>query len=127
MGICAASLVLFTCLGLETPLWYVLLCLVIVGFGFGLFSSPNTHTIMSSVGPQDLGIASSVQSTSRSLGQVIGMALITIIANLVMGSAQITDVPKETIVRDMHISFIVFAALCVAGVLFSLGSRKRKA
>jgi MFS family permease len=123
MAFCAIGLVTFIFVGADTPLWYLIAGLFIVGFGFGFFSSPNTNAIMSSVGPKDFGVASSVQSTARTMGQIIGMALITIVTHLIIGDAKLADVPKEMFMRNMHISFIIFAALCVAGIFFS---RRRK-
>jgi MFS family permease len=107
----------------DTPLWRIVTGLVICGFGFGLFSSPNTNAIMSSVEPQDFSVASSVQSTARTMGQVIGMAIITIVTNFVIGDMKLADVPAPSFAQNMHVAFTVFAALCVAGVFISL---KRK-
>jgi EmrB/QacA subfamily drug resistance transporter len=126
MAFCAAALFSFIFIGVDTPLWRLVAGLLIVGFGFGLFASPNTNAIMSSVGPGDFGVASSVQSTARTMGQVIGMAIITIVTNIVVGDAELTDVPKRVFVQDMHISFIIFAILCAVGILFSI-RRKRNA
>jgi predicted MFS family arabinose efflux permease len=121
MGICSAGLFLFIFIGPQTPIWYIIAALVVVGFGFGMFSPPNTNAVMSSVEPRDFGIASSVQGTARTLGQVIGMALITIIANLFFGRAKFSEVSQEALQSDMKATFILFAALCAVGVFISLG------
>jgi MFS family permease len=121
MAFCAAGLFLFIFLGRETPIWYIIVALVVVGFGFGMFSPPNTNAVMSSVEPRDFGVASSVQGTARTVGQVTGMALITIIANLFFGRAKLSEVSREAIMSDMHATFILFAALCAVGVFISLG------
>jgi MFS family permease len=125
MAFCAAALFLFIFIGVDTPLWLLIVGLLIVGFGFGLFSSPNTNAIMSSVGPGAFGVASSVQSTARTMGQVIGMALITIVTNIVIGDAELTEVSKRVFVQNMQVSFIVFAVLCAVGILISV-QRKQK-
>jgi MFS family permease len=125
MAFCAAALFLFIFIGADTPLWLLIAGLLLVGFGFGLFSSPNTNAIMSSVEPRDFGVASSVQSTARTMGQVIGMALITIVTNIIIGNVELTAVPKRIFVQDMHVSFIVFAVLCAVGIPFSI-QRKAK-
>jgi MFS family permease len=125
MAFCAAALFSFIFIGADTPLWHLIAGLLVVGFGFGLFASPNTNAIMSSVGPGDFGVASSVQNTARTMGQVIGMALITIVTNAIIGDAELADVPKALFVQNMHLSYIIFAALCTVGILFSL-KRKTK-
>ncbi|MDR2356374.1 MAG: MFS transporter [Clostridiales Family XIII bacterium] len=124
MAFCTVALVSFIFVGADTPLWRIIAGFLVVGFGFGLFASPNTNAIMSSVGPGDFGVASSVQNTARTMGQVIGMALITIVTNAIVGDAELAEAPKGLFVQDMHLSFSIFAVLCAVGILFSL---KRKA
>jgi MFS family permease len=123
MALCAASLVMLAFVGLETPLAFILAALFLVGLGFGIFSSPNTNIIMSSVGKNDYSMAQSVQSTARTFGQVVCMAIITIVVNSVVGNKAIEDASLEDIVLNMHISFAIVAAICTIGIFFSL---KRK-
>jgi MFS family permease len=123
MAFCASSLFMLAFVDAETPLLYIMGALLLVGLGFGVFSSPNTNVIMSSVDRKDYGMASSVQSTARTFGQVICMAIITIIMNAVIGGVAIEDAAESGLVLDMHISFAVFAAICAAGIFISL---KRK-
>jgi MFS family permease len=120
MAFCAIALVSFIFIGVDTPLWQLIAGLIVIGFGFGLFASPNTNVIMSSVGPAAFGVASSVQNTARTMGQVIGMALITIVTNAIIGNVELTEISKELFVRNMHLSYIIFAALCAVGILFSI-------
>lgn len=47
----------------KTPMTVIITSLAVLGLGYGLFSSPNTNAIMSSVARQDLGIASGIVST----------------------------------------------------------------
>ena len=49
MGLCAAGLFAFAWLGQTSGLGFIVVALVLVGFGFALFSSPNTNAIMGSV------------------------------------------------------------------------------
>ena len=55
------------------------LILAIVGFGFGMFSSPNTNAIMGSVEKKYLGIASATVGTMRLTGQMMSMGIATLI------------------------------------------------
>jgi MFS family permease len=126
MAFCAIALFSFIFIDADTPLWHLIAGLIVVGFGFGLFASPNTNVIMSSVGPAAFGVASSVQSTARTMGQVIGMAIITIVTNAIIGNVELAEVSKELFVRNMHISFIIFAALCAVGILFSIEKKAKK-
>ena len=51
--------------------------LVLLGVAIGLFVAPNLSFIMGSVRPDQLGVASGMVTTMRSLGVVTGVALLT--------------------------------------------------
>lgn len=59
----------------------VVLGLVLVGTGLGLFQTPNNYSVMSSVPANRLGIASSFVATVRSIGSTLGAALAATIVN----------------------------------------------
>lgn len=120
MGGCAASLLLFIFMDADTPMWRILINLAVVGVGVALFSSPNTNAIMSGVLPRDYGVASSLTSTMRTVGQIISMAIITIIVNAVLGQTPIDEAGHRELVSSMHMGFIVFACICAVGVFISL-------
>ncbi len=48
-----------------------------VGVGFGLFSAPNTNSVMSSVDRKDSGTASGTLGTMRFLGQLMSLAVMS--------------------------------------------------
>lgn len=120
MGICAAALLLFSRIGENTPVVYIIGVLFITGAGFALFSSPNTNAILSCVNPQDYGVANSIIATMRTYGQSSGMAVLSIITAAVLGNGTLEGSPTADILRLMHISFMVFAAICIVGLFFSL-------
>lgn len=127
MACCACALVMFARLGEGSSLFYIMAGLILTGVGVSFFTSPNSNVIMGSVSREDYGMASSVLSTARTVGQAIGMALLTIIINVVIGNVPIASVEPALIVRDMNISFTVFACICVVGIFFSLQRTKRPA
>lgn len=59
-------------------IWRMMLC----GAGFGLFQSPNNHTIITAAPRQRSGGASGMLGTARLLGQSIGAALVALMFNL---------------------------------------------
>ena len=59
-------------------IWRMMLC----GAGFGLFQSPNNHTIISSAPRQRSGGASGMLGTARLVGQSTGAALVALMFNL---------------------------------------------
>ncbi|EHG8280894.1 MFS transporter [Klebsiella oxytoca] len=63
-------------------IWRMALC----GAGFGLFQSPNNHTIVSSAPAHRSGGASGMLGTARLLGQSTGAALVALLFNLLGNS-----------------------------------------
>jgi len=76
MGCVTVGLFLFSGLNAESSALDVILRLVIVGIGFGFFSSPNTSAVMGSVRQEELGVAAGTLGTMRFMGQSIGLAML---------------------------------------------------
>jgi MFS family permease len=76
MGLVSSGLFLFSQLNSTSSALEVISRLVLVGMGFGLFSSPNTSAVMGSVQQEKLGVAAGTLGTMRFMGQSIGLALI---------------------------------------------------
>jgi hypothetical protein len=119
MAVCALSLVSFAFIGVSTPLALIMANLLVIGVGFGLFSSPNQSAIMSCVESRHYGIASSLIATSRNIGQVSSMALITLVMSLHLGTLSFAAAPKNTLVSAFRTQFIIFALICAAGIFIS--------
>jgi MFS family permease len=126
MAICAVSMLSFLFLDVGSPLIHVIVNLAIVGVGFGIFSSPNTNAVMSSVSPRDFGVANSILNTMRAVGQVSSMAVITIVMHFTIGDALIEEAGNAGIMEAFNVTFIVFAIICAVGVLLSLNRRKKR-
>lgn len=74
----------------DTPIWVILICLMAFGVGFGMFSTPNSNSVLGSVPPERLGMSSALLNLSRLLGQMFGTAIITLLMSLLIGEAKIT-------------------------------------
>jgi EmrB/QacA subfamily drug resistance transporter len=120
MAISASGLFLLSFLGPATGLPFVVAALLVLGFGFALFSSPNTNAVMSSVERRDLGLASAVLSTMRLTGQMLSMGLTVLLFSLIIGRAKITPDVHPQFLHSARLGFLFFAALCVGGVFASL-------
>jgi MFS family permease len=120
MSLCTLSLVSFIFMNADSPIWHILASLVLAGLGVALFSSPNTNAIMSCVKPGDYGVASSLTSTMRTMGQIISLAIITMIMNMALGATPIDKATESGLIFSMHTGFMIFACICAAGVLISL-------
>jgi len=131
--IVASAGMAFTALGLflliflteTTPIWYLVVILIILGVGFGLFSSPNTNAIMSSVDRRFYGVASGMNGTMRLLGQMLSMGIAMMIFAIIIGPVQITPAYYPRFVLSLHYAFILFTAFCILGVFASLVRGKR--
>ncbi|MFZ4399764.1 MAG: MFS transporter [Bacteroidales bacterium] len=110
----------------ETSNVFIVVALAILGFGFGLFSSPNTNMIMSSVERKFYGIASATVSTMRSTGMMFSMAIASLSIHLFVGEQKINDSNIESFIHSSKVIFIVFTVLCIIGAFSSLVGKKIK-
>jgi EmrB/QacA subfamily drug resistance transporter len=127
MAITTVGLAMFAFLKQDTSLLYITVALIVLGFGFALFSSPNTNAIMSSVEKRDLGIASGVIGTMRSLGMVVSMAVSTIIFTIFIGRIQISPEQYPMLMKSIVIAFMIFTVFCFIGIFASMARGKRNA
>ena len=125
MGIIVVGLFLLTIIDATTSHGFIILCLVILGAGFGIFSSPNTNSIMSAVDKRYLGIASATVGTMRLTGQVLSMGIATLIIHLYIGKASHIPQHLTSFMQGLHVAFILFAILCTIGVFASLARNKK--
>ncbi len=123
MALCALGLFSFIFISENYPFPLIIVNLLVVGVGFAFFSSPNTNAVMACVEKQDYSVASSILSTMRSIGHSASMAVVTFIVSTQMGNATLSEAEPGSLVKTMHISFIVFTCVCAAGIFISL---KRK-
>lgn len=120
-GMAVTAFGLFLCIFLSpaTPIPVIIGCLMVLGFGYGIFSSPNTNAIMSSVAKRHLGIASGMNATVRSFGQLLSMAIAMASFAVFIGPSTITPALYPALMTSVTAAFIVFTALCFIGVLAS--------
>ena len=120
MALCAAGTFMFIFTGLQTHLVFIIAALVVTGLGFAMFSSPNTNAVMSCVEKEDYGVASSILATMRSIGHTFSMVIVTITVTVLASDMALADVPADVLIKVIRVSFIVFTAICIAGVFISL-------
>jgi MFS family permease len=125
MALTAVGLFLLIFLTETTPIPYLVFVLLMLGAGFGLFSSPNTNAIMSSVEKRYYGVASGMNGTMRLLGQMLSMGIAMMIFALVIGPVEITPEYYPEFVLSLHYAFILFTVLCLIGIFASLVRGKR--
>jgi len=126
MFLTTAGLIMLVFLGDNSSLFYVLLSLVILGLGFGFFSSPNINAVMSSIDRKHYGIASGTVGTMRLIGQNFSMGMILLLFALFIGSSQITQDYYPLFLHSMKIAFIISAVLCFSGIFISAARGKTR-
>lgn len=104
-------------------LWLVVPVVVIIGIGFAFFAAPNNNAIMGAVPKQQYSLATSMLGTVRLVGQVISVAIVTMVLSIDWDFLT----PGAGLVRNIEISFVAFTVLCAAGILPSVARRSSSA
>lgn len=125
MGVIVAGLLMLTLLSADTSLTRLVVILALVGFGFGLFSSPNTNAIMGSVDRTYLGVASATVGTMRLTGQMMSMGIATLVLQLYIGNRAISNSNSPEFMGSMKTIFAIFVVLCFMGIFSSLARGKQ--
>lgn len=124
MSLTVLGLVFLVFLDAGTRLELIIAALVILGFGFALFSSPNVNAVMSSVERRFYGVASATMGTMRLTGQMLSMGVAMLILALYMGRTAITPEHYPQFLDSARVAFGIFAALCFGGIFASLARGK---
>ncbi len=109
-------------IGLDTPYWYIALTMAIVGAGSGLFNSPNTRLIMTSVTAGQRGVAAGTRNMLTNTGGVFSIAftlaivastlpakvLFSIFAGVTSG---LPSAALQTFINGLHLAFGAMALL----------------
>jgi EmrB/QacA subfamily drug resistance transporter len=120
MGLTAIGLIFLCFVTGKTPEIYIVGLLALMGIGFGLFSSPNSNAIMSSVEKKFLGVASGVVGTMRMIGQMMSMGIAMMLIALYIGNNPISPATYPGLISGMRTGFLVFSGLSIIGIFASL-------
>ena len=119
MAMITAGLLLFSFLTEETPVIIIIVNLAFLGIGYALFSSPNTHAVMSSVSERYYGVASGMLGTTRLCGMMASMGISMMIFAIIMQEIPLAEVPHAMITESVNLAFMVFVVLCAIGTVAS--------
>jgi predicted MFS family arabinose efflux permease len=67
---------MLTGVGPATSLAWLLAAYVVLGFGFGLVNAPITSAAVSGMPRAQAGVAAAIATTSRQVGQALGVAVV---------------------------------------------------
>jgi EmrB/QacA subfamily drug resistance transporter len=120
MALTALGLFLLTFLDQQTTVYFIIGSLILLGLGFALFSSPNTNAVMSSVEKKSYGVASGTLGTMRATGMMFSMGVVMLIFTVYIGRTQMTPSSYPFFMKSVKMAFMIFTALCLAGIFPSL-------
>ena len=113
-------------LDVNTPLYLIVIAMILQGIGMGLFTTPNTNAIMSSVPPNETPNASAAQSAMRTMGQTISMGLLTLVFAWIMGNLKLSSQYAGLIVQSSQLVCIICTIICIIAIFASLVGIKSK-
>ena len=120
LGLTVAGLAHFIFLDENTSLGFIIGSLILLGFGRALFVSPNTNAIMASVKQRAYGVASATLATMRQVGMTFSMGITMLLFAIYIGRMEITPQYYPLFLGSTRMVFIIFTALCSAGIVTSL-------
>jgi len=126
MGLVAVSVAILSFLDANTPLYIIVIAMAIEGIGIGIFTTPNTNSIMSSIPRKFTSIASATVATARVIGQTLSLGMLTIIFAFIMGSVQILPKNYPQLIQSSQIAFIISTILCIIAIILSFIGIKSK-
>lgn len=124
MTLTVTGLVQLIFLQSDTRIEYILFCLILLGIGFALFSSPNVNATMSSVHKKYYGVASATLGTMRLSGQMSSMGITMLIFAVILGDNPISEANNLLLLKSTKIIFAVLSVICVGGIFASLARGK---
>lgn len=127
LGILLFGYLTFTTISGENTFFSLILLLLPLGIGMGVFQSPNNSAIMGEAPPDRLGLVSGMLSLTRTLGQSTGIAVdgaiwaaLTIAAARPMMVFSATDAPPQAQISALQHTFIFIASIIFVALLLAL-------
>jgi len=126
IGITSACIFALTFIQQSTALAYIIGVLAVMGFGYALFSSPNSNAIMSSVEKKQLGIASGMVGTMRMIGQTTSLGIAMLLISVNLGDETINPENFDRLLNTIRTGLIIFAIICIPAIFASLARNRKK-
>ncbi len=129
-GLVVAGFAIFSFIGLKTysSYWDVVIRLIILGIGMGMFYSPNNSAIMGSVKKDSLSLAGGLLATMRNVGMVFGIAISSTIFTIresfyfkIFSQQKISEanIGKFAFTHAFHDVYLITGAICILAAVLS--------
>lgn len=114
------GLAIMTVINENTNLIVEIGSILIFGCGIGLFYSPNTKAVVSSVEKRYFGVATATLSNMRSMGQIFGMGIAMLMISLFIGNVEISPANYIELSQSIRTTLIILSLICSIGIFTSL-------
>jgi EmrB/QacA subfamily drug resistance transporter len=114
-------------IGPDVSMWLVVVELLLIGAGFGIFITPNSTAIMGSVERRQFGVASGMIGAMRTLGMAASLTTIALVFSLFMGNQAVTNTTLPAFMMSLRTGLIAFSIFSCLGVVLSFTRGKKLA
>ena len=106
----------------TTPFTWLFLAYAVFGFGFGLVNAPITNAAVSGMPRAQAGVAAGIASTSRQIGQTLGVAVVGAIVTSRVGGSVHADLAAAS-----HLGWWILAGCGTMVLVLGLVANLRRA
>ena len=106
-------------LSYATPIALICMAMIILGLGFGLFTTPNNNAALSSLDKTRFGIGSALLNFARVSGNMIGTAMVLLLVSILIGKVAIEPEQYPALLRVISIALGMSLFLTLTGAYFS--------
>lgn len=124
--ILTVAFIIMCTLSRTTPLYILLIAMTLHGIGYGLFSSPNTVLITTTVPPKESSKASASLSAMRLIGQTVSLGIFTSVFAIIMGNVAIVPEYYDLLLNSCNIIMILAVIFVFIGAIISFIGLKGK-
>ncbi|UTF59353.1 MFS transporter [Gilvimarinus sp. DA14] len=104
----------------DTSRTAISLALVLVGLGFGFFSSPNNHVVMHSARADEVGVAAATLNLARVTGNLVGMSLVNLLVYWHLGDQPLDAGVSDALLATFHGALNLALGFLTAATVISL-------
>lgn len=115
LGVLAVGLLGLAQLGVQSGSTWLILCLVVMGVGTGVFISPNSSALMGAAPREQQGMAGGVLAQARIMGMLLGVSLASTLFQVAGGRSG--RVWQADDFAAMRLAFAVAAGVALLGAV----------
>lgn len=117
----AFGLFFLATVSILSPFWYIMIGLILMGLGTGMFQSPNNSSIMGAVPKNMLGTAGGLNALVRNVGMVVGTTLAVSVYDARQNKA-LAGLAQPTITQQVSASLSAYHTVMIIGGVVALAA-----